>query len=289
MASQLQAEDCFEQTRKYLEQERDVLLAFAFGSMIKGIGREDSDLDIGVYLKDKKKEDKIWLEITRIIDREVDLILLDNAPATLVSNILKTGIPLVIKDRRLYWDIYLTKTLESEDLCEFIEDYWKIYLRSRSLIQEDRVRLIERIEFLRSEFEEIEEFKGLSFTEYSQNKAKRRNIERWVENIINATIDIAKIILASEKSEIPKTYEQALLNFGLFISLNEKESERLSAFARLRNILAHEYLDIIYERIKRFIKESLPIYQRVFDFLLRYTATETYKGENLSAPGSFSG
>jgi len=41
---------------------------------------------------------------------------------------------------------------------------------------------------------------------------------------------------------MPKTYEEALRNFGLFIGLNEEESKKFSRFANLRNILAHEYL-----------------------------------------------
>ena len=50
------------------------------------------------------------------------MILLNDAPATLISNVFKTGIPLVIKDRRLYWDLYLTKSLEAKDFSHFAED-----------------------------------------------------------------------------------------------------------------------------------------------------------------------
>lgn len=256
--------------KEYLENEENIVLAFIFGSGAKGSDREDSDLDIGVYLRDRNEEDRIWMRISEITRKEIDLILLNDAPATLISNIFKTGVPIVIKDRKLYWDTYLTKTLEAEDFHEFVEDYWKIYSASQSLIPEEKVRLIERIQFLRSEFEEIEEFKKLSFQEYRGDKVKRRNIERWAENIMNATINIAKIVLASEKKEMPKTYEEALLSFGLLIGLKEKEAEKLSIFARLRNILAHEYLNIVYDRIKNFVMESPPIYKGIFSFLSKY-------------------
>ncbi|MBC7190423.1 DUF86 domain-containing protein, partial [Candidatus Aerophobetes bacterium] len=106
--------------------------------------------------------------------------------------------------------------------------------------------------------------------EYQKDKVKRRNIERWAENVINATIDISKIILASEKKEMPRTYQESLLKFGLFIGLEEEEAEKFSSFARLRNILAHEYLDILYKTIKEFIKDSRPIYEKVFKFLSEY-------------------
>ena len=61
------------------------------------------------------------------------LVVLNSAPATLVSNIAKTGIPMAIKDRGLYWDEYLAKSLEAEDFAEFVQSFWKIYVRSKSL------------------------------------------------------------------------------------------------------------------------------------------------------------
>lgn len=259
-----------ENLKKYFKQKENVSLAFIFGSSAKGVAGKDSDLDIAVYLKDEKQEDEIWKEVSRIAGREVDLVVLNSAPASLVSNVLKTGISLAIKDRNLFWDIYLTKTLEAEDFYEFAKSYLDIYHRSTSLIPEDKTRLIERIQFLESEFKEIDHFKNLTFEEYQQDKVKRRNMERWADNIINATIDIAKIILASEKKEMPRTYQDSLLKFGLLISLIKKEAEKFSTFARLRNILAHEYLDILYKTITNFIRDSRPLYEKIFKFLSSY-------------------
>lgn len=260
----------FKELQEYFNNRDNVILAFIFGSVAKGIAGEESDLDIAVYLKDENDEDRIWLDLCSITGKEVDLILINKAPASLVSNIFKTGFPLVIKDKKLYIDMYLSASLEAEDFLEFAKDYHKIFTRSESLIPEDKIRLLERINFLKSEFQEIGSFSLLTYEEYIAEKIKRRNIERWAENIINCTIDIAKIILASEKKEMPKTYEQALLNFGLFINLSKNEADILSSFARLRNILAHEYLDITFQRIKSFINESPKIYKNIFNFLKKY-------------------
>lgn len=104
-----------------------------------------------------------------------------------------------------------------------LEDFRSIYQKSKSLIPEEKARLLERVQFLESEFEDIEELKNLKFKEYHDDKVKRRNIERWTENILNATIDIAKIVLASERKKMPKTYEQALFNFILLTGADEKK------------------------------------------------------------------
>lgn len=257
--------------KKYFEKKPSVILAFLFGSFAKGKEMRESDVDIAVYLKDPKKEDDIWFEVSRIIEeREVQLVCMNEAPANLISNIFKTGIPLVIKDKKLYWELYLKCSSEAEDFSHFLEDFWKIYKRSKSLTEQDRDKILERFHFLKLRVEEVEEFKKLSFKEYQEEIIKRRNIERWAETVLNAIIDIAKIILAVEKKEMPRDYKKALLYFGFFIGLTEKEAEKFSKFADLRNILAHEYLDILYKKIREFIKEFPKFYPKISNFLKKY-------------------
>lgn len=265
-----QLSEIVKRLKEYFKQEQDVSLAFIFGSVARGFAGENSDFDIAVYLKDRDKEIKVWRDILRIVNEEVDLIELNDAPATLVSNVLKTGIPLTIKDRDLYWQLYLSASAEAEDFANFSKDYWEIYKRSASLSPEDKTRLLERLQYLKAELQDMGEVEKLTFDEYRDDKVKRRNIERWAENICNATLDIAKIILASERKQMPKTYEQALTDFGRLIGLIEVENEMFSSFSRLRNILAHEYMEVLYERIRQFIKESPPLYDKVFAFLDKY-------------------
>lgn len=267
---QSQLSEIVKRLKEYFKQEQDVSLAFIFGSVARGFAGENSDFDIAVYLKDRDKEIKVWRDILRIVNEEVDLIELNDAPATLVSNVLKTGIPLTIKDRYLYWQLYLSASAEAEDFANFSKDYWEIYKRSASLSPEDKTRLLERIQYLKAELQDMGEVEKLTFDEYRDDKVKRRNIERWAENICNATLDIAKITLASERKQMPKTYEQALTDFGRLIGLIEVENEMFSSFSRLRNILAHEYMEVLYERIRQFIKESPPLYDKVFAFLDKY-------------------
>lgn len=190
--------------KDFLDQESDVVLAFLFGSAAKGRETEDSDVDIALFLKDKGEKGRIWSKTTSFLQKEVDLILLDETPATLTSAVLKTGIPLKVKDAKIYWDLYLAKSMESEDFAEFAESFWRIYQRSHSLISEDRTRMLERLQFLEQEISEIERFKRLTFEEYQEARPKRREIERWTENIMNAMIDIAKISLPRRKKICPK-------------------------------------------------------------------------------------
>ena len=155
-----------------------------------------------------------------------------------------------------------------------MEDFWRIKQRSQSLSDSDRERLFQISDFLDAELSEYGKFSGLSQKEYESNPDLRRNVERWVENIVNASIDAAKILLASERSRIPRTYREILEELSLLSGFDAETAKMLGRFAKLRNILAHEYIDIRFNQIQAFIRDSGPAYKTLLDFvkkLLRYT------------------
>ena len=266
--------------KEYFAQRDDVLMAFVFGSYARGQEMAESDFDVGVYFKAEKGvmehkcdldiEGQIWSDISAIVEKEVDLVCLNNAPASLVSSVVTDGIPLAVKDETLFWEIYLRSSSEAEDFYHFVRDYYDISKKAKSLTEEQETKLLERLQFLNSELQELDELKIITFESYRNNKIQRRNIERWAENIINATIDIAKIVLASEKKLMSRTYEQALRDFGILSGLSVDEAKVFSKFAELRNILAHEYLEILYTRITNFIDKYPPLFKKILDSLEDY-------------------
>ncbi|MDO8520955.1 MAG: DUF86 domain-containing protein [bacterium] len=260
-----------EQLKEYCEKNPAISLAFLYGSVARGKETDDSDFDVAVLLAGRDEEDRVWRDVSGITEKNVDLVSIERAPASLVSSIFKTGIPLVIKDRKKYLDLYLEKTQEAEDFAEFAKNYFDIYQRSQSLTPEDRTRLIDRVQFLEQELSDRQKFSSLTYQEYQEDRAQRRELERWAENIINALIDCAKIILASEKKSMPKTYEAALSEFGILAGLSEEQALRFATLARLRNILAHEYLDILYEKIQECIEKFESVQKDIFLCLKRYT------------------
>lgn len=127
--------------------------------------------------------------------------------------------------------------------------------------KEFKVRLIRHITFLESELKDYDAFNSLSWEQYNADRNKRRNVERWIENIINSSIDIAKIILTSEGLPLPDTYKEIVNSLALLADFNKENMETLSRWVRLRNIISHEYLDIRWASIKRFISESRPLFE----------------------------
>ena len=115
-----------------------------------------------------------------------------------------------------------------------------------------RTSIVKRIDFVETELEDLDDYKKLDFENYSQNRKTRRDVERLVENIANVSIDIGKIILAGEDVELPETYKDIFIKLSEIRMIDKKLSEGLSDLVRLKNILAHQYLDIKWEMIKNF-------------------------------------
>jgi len=140
----------------------------------------------------------------------------------------------------------------------------------RTLKKESQVRLIKHITFLEKELEDWESFQSLSWEEYNKDRGKRRNVERWIENVVNSSIDMAKIILVSENVSLPDTYKEIITSLSLVPGFNKENIEYLSEWVKLRNIISHEYLDIRWKAIKRFIEETQPFYRSFLEMAKIY-------------------
>ncbi len=238
----------------------------------------DSDIDIAVYFRPPKSmqgieteyidkdEDAIWRDMEILAERNVDFVVLNRAPAALVCSVFDEGVPLSIKDESLYHQLYIRASTEAEDFRGFVKDFWAIKQRSRSLSEADNDRLMRIIDFLETELADIPHFENITKKRYLSDNDFRRNVERFVENIANASIDIAKILLASEKKRIPQTYRESLGNLTSLEGFPAHSAEKLSQNALLRNILAHEYLDLRFEKIKTFISTAKPLYSQLAEY-----------------------
>ena len=118
--------------RKYFEGKKDVAFAFLFGSQARGNATIRSHVDIAVYFYPKNRrpieveaevfyegEDRIWADLEKLLNKEVELLVLNRVPATVGASAIK-GTPLTINDWGLYLDFMLVVTDIAEDFREFI-------------------------------------------------------------------------------------------------------------------------------------------------------------------------
>lgn len=260
--------------KNYFEERDDVVMAFIFGSRAKGRERLTSDWDVAVYLKaeDREIEQGLWDKVEAILGSETDVVVLNRAPAVLAWTILRTGLPLVIKSRLEYLRLLKKTGHEANAWYRTARRYHQIFERSSSLSEEDRNMLRRTIQFLVQEVSDYEKFRKLTWQEYESDRAKKREVERWAEQLVNAVIDAAEVVLASERRVIPETYRQIVRALGTIPPFDQKEDlyEKLAQWTELRNILAHEYLDYRWKELARFIQESEPTFLSLIKHLTSF-------------------
>lgn len=268
--------------KDYFSRRLDISMAFVFGSYAKEQQISESDFDIAVYFVPEGRaieweeekyypgEDEIWADVEKIVGINTDFLVLNRVSSPVAFSAVSEGIPIVIRDSYVYLRFFLMISSAAEYLWDMSEDFWAIKQRSMSLTESDRERLRNCVDFLESEIKYYPDFVNLTQQDYESVIITRRNVERWIENIVNASIDIAKITLASEKKRIPQNYREIFNELLLIEGFPKTAAMNLGKFAKLRNILAHEYLDIRFSRIKEFLNETGPLYKEFLDFMKNF-------------------
>jgi len=118
--------------QRYFENRNDVAFAFLYGSQAHGYATRLSDVDIAVYFYPKKRrpieyesendyngEDEIWGDLERFLKKEVELLVLNRAAATVAASAIR-GKSLAINDWGLYLDFMLVITDVAADFTELI-------------------------------------------------------------------------------------------------------------------------------------------------------------------------
>ncbi|MBI3600433.1 MAG: DUF86 domain-containing protein [Nitrospinae bacterium] len=123
------------------------------------------------------------------------------------------------------------------------------------------IQIKQHLDFLESEMKDWNDYSSLTWNEYSADRKKRREVERWIENLINSSIDMAKLVLYLKEISLPESYTKIVAALDL-VEPFSPHGKGLSKWVKLRNVITHEYLDIRWESIKDFIKEAKPLYEK---------------------------
>ena len=179
------------------ELERFPHLTFAvlFGSAAAGGLRPDSDVDVAVYgasagrleIEEEREiahETEIQIALERATQRNVELLVLNRAPATVCAAALTSGRVVLMRDGAFYTRYFLAVTSVAIDFLQTEREYRAIRDRSRSLSPVDRSRLERIADFIDTEMKDRERFRDVTQHHYRSDRDLRRNLDRWVEILI---------------------------------------------------------------------------------------------------------
>jgi len=135
-------------------------------------------------------------------------------------------------------------------------------------------RIVDSLQFISQETKEFdEEYSTKTWEEYQKDRKLQKLMDRTVENILTALIEVSGTVLAQEAIPV-ENYAQVLRACPKFFGFSEEEQEKLSKLAIQRNRLAHRYLNFRWEAIAMFT-ELKPL---VSELLRKILERERSKG-----------
>jgi uncharacterized protein YutE (UPF0331/DUF86 family) len=130
-------------------------------------------------------------------------------------------------------------------------------------------RVAESIQYLSEEIREFEsEYADKTWKDYQDDKKLQKLVDRTVENILTALIEICGTILVEEGVGVD-SYGDALKKSAKLLGFSEEEQDNLSRLAIQRNRLAHRYLNFRWQAIKMFGEQKNLIVKLVTRILER--------------------
>ena len=238
--------------KEIFEGDEDVLLAYLFGSRVKGLHQPISDIDIAVLLRDNSLEKQAALtykiaKALKIPEDRVDLVDLSRASPHLKYNVLRCGVKLI--DRGLGESL----TREVTELSPERREEFSILLRSWLCEdpQINREALSRRIdEILRNTALIRERYAGKPLGWLLEDLERTLALERAMERIIEAMVDICRHLVSAKMLGLVEERSEYPLRLAEHKIMPKDLAEKVAELARLRNILAHRYLEVDYARLQ---------------------------------------
>ncbi len=117
-------------------------------------------------------------------------------------------------------------------------------------------RISDSLQFIALEIKEFEEdYLKVSWEEYKADRKLQKLMDRTVENIFTALIELCGTILTQQGIAV-ESYAQVLSEYSRRLGFSEEEQQVLAKIALQRNRLAHRYLNFRWQSINMFVKNK---------------------------------
>ncbi len=108
----------------------------------------------------------------------------------------------------------------------------------------DRALVRRKLAAISRNLADLEPIADLSLPEYMSDRMRRKAVERLLQEVVEAAVDVNLHVLRTLDVELPGDYYTSFIEMGRHGVLSMELAERLAPAAGLRNRLVHEYDDI---------------------------------------------
>lgn len=234
--------------REALEKDENVLLAYVFGSTARGARQPISDIDIAVLLKNNslEKQADVLCRIAKafhVPEEKIDIVDLRRADTLLKYNILREGVKLV------------DRGFEGELVNDIVECYPEIGESLKIALREwlkgdpkiDQAIISRRLDEVLNNAAIIRERYAHKPVEWILADSERTlALERAMERIIESMVDVCRHIVSAKSLGLIETQAEYPLRLAQHQLMPESLAQKVAELSRIRNILAHRYLEIDY-------------------------------------------
>ncbi|MEM2964845.1 MAG: HepT-like ribonuclease domain-containing protein [Candidatus Bathyarchaeia archaeon] len=244
--------------RSVLESDGNVLLAYLFGSTGRNAAQPLSDVDIAVLLKDsglERQADILWkvAKALRVPEDKIDVVDLSQAGLHLKYNILKEGVKIVDKG--------FERGLVEKIVEEYPEARENLNILVRTWLKEDpkinQAVILRRLdEVLRNAAFIRERYAHKPLEWVLEDPERTLALERSLERIIEAMMDACRHIVSAKRLGIIETYAEYPLRLAQHELMPKDLADKIAELIKLRNILAHRYLEIDYAKLREKAEET---------------------------------
>jgi uncharacterized protein YutE (UPF0331/DUF86 family) len=126
-------------------------------------------------------------------------------------------------------------------------------------------RIKDKIKDIEEYLFQLEKIKPETFEKYEEDIKAKAACERFVEKIVEATNDLAILIIKEKRLTIPEEESRAFDILADSKIISEDIAEKLRKAKGMRNVLAHQYRDVNDEIIFNAVSNQLQ--KDVKDFL----------------------
>jgi len=118
-----------------------------------------------------------------------------------------------------------------------------------------------------------EEYADRTWSDYAKDRKLQKLMDRTVENILTALIEVSGTILTEDGIAI-ESYPDALKRCAALFGFDEQEQESIAKLAVQRNRLAHRYLNFRWQAIGAY-KGQRNVIQRLLTSILKREEDES--------------
>ena len=109
---------------------------------------------------------------------------------------------------------------------------------------------------------DLEEMRGISKAEYVSDVVIQRAVERTLMNLIQARIDLAQHVRATNGLSSGGTAKDEIQALGELGIISQDTRERIEEAVGFRNVLAHRYGEVDHEVVYEVLHEDLHWFER---------------------------